>query len=89
METGSSEQEVREKVCEILEEMSQNLQLRFIRLMAYTCTKVFKKLFSAIFVNMDGLSAVSSPKQQLLSMVLERNETFCTFGHKLDVTPMQ
>lgn len=77
METGSSEQEVREKVCEILEEMSQNLQLRFIRLMAYTLTKVFKKLFSAIFVNMDGLSVVSSPQQQLLStqhtVVLERN----------------
>ncbi|XP_041815042.1 dihydroxyacetone phosphate acyltransferase isoform X2 [Chelmon rostratus] len=39
-ETGSSAEEVREEARGILEEMSQNLQLGFIRLMAYTLTKL-------------------------------------------------
>lgn len=58
METGSSVEEVREEARGILEEMSQNLQLRFIRLMGYTLNKVFKRLFSSIFVNMEGLNRV-------------------------------
>lgn len=57
-ETGSSVEEVREEARGILEEMSQNLQLPFIRLMAYTMNKVFKRLFSGIFVNMEGLNMV-------------------------------
>lgn len=58
METGSSLETVREEARSILEEMSQNLQLRFIRLMGYTLSKVFKRVFSSIFVNMEGLNRV-------------------------------
>lgn len=58
METGSSVETVREEARNILEEMSQNLQLSFIRLMGYTLSKVFKRLFSSIFVNMEGLNRV-------------------------------
>lgn len=57
-ETGVTVKEVREDARTILEEMSQNLQLGFIRLMAYTLSKVFKRLFSNIFVNMEGLNMV-------------------------------
>ncbi|KAM4530004.1 dihydroxyacetone phosphate acyltransferase-like isoform 1-T1 [Fundulus diaphanus] len=56
-ETGSSEEEVRGEARRTLGEMSQNLQLRFIRLMAFTLRKVFKRLFSAIYVNIEGLNA--------------------------------
>lgn len=52
--------EVREDARGILEEMSQNLQLSFIRLMGYVLSKVFKRLFSSIFVNVEGLNMVSS-----------------------------
>lgn len=57
-ETGVTAKEVREDALAILEEMSQNLQLGFIRLMAYTLSKVFKRLFSSIFVNAGGLHTV-------------------------------
>lgn len=57
-ETGVTVKEVREDARAILEEMSQNLQLGFIRLMAYTLSKVFKRLFSSIFVNAGGLNTV-------------------------------
>lgn len=52
--------EVREDARGILEEMSQNLQLSFIRLMGYVLSKVFKRLFSGIFVNVEGLNMVST-----------------------------
>lgn len=58
--------EVREDACGILEEMSQNLQLGFIRLMAYTLTKVFKRLFTSIYVNMEGLNMVRTNKKSIL-----------------------
>lgn len=57
-ETGSSVEEVREEACGILEEMSQNLQLKCIRLMGFTLSKVLKRLYSGIFVNMEGLNMV-------------------------------
>lgn len=57
-ETGVTVKEVREDARTILEEMAQNLQLGFIRLMAYTLSKVFKRLFSHIFVNIEGLNMV-------------------------------
>lgn len=60
METGSSVEEVREDARGILEEMSQNLQLGFIRLIAYVLSKVLKRLFSSVLVNMEGLNAVST-----------------------------
>ncbi|XP_008284407.1 dihydroxyacetone phosphate acyltransferase-like [Stegastes partitus] len=58
METGSPPETVMDEARGILEEMSQNLQLGFIRLMGFTLTKVFKKLFRSIYVNMDGLNTV-------------------------------
>lgn len=60
LETGLSMDEVREDARGILEEMSQNLQLSFIRLVGYVLSKVFKRLFSSIFVNVEGLNMVST-----------------------------
>lgn len=61
-EMGSSVEEVREDARGILEEMSQNLQLGFIRLMAYTVTKVLKRLFSSVYVNVEGLNMVRTER---------------------------
>lgn len=58
LETGLSVDEVKEDARSILEEMSQNLQLSFIRLMAYMLSKVFKRLFSGVFINVEGLNTV-------------------------------
>lgn len=57
-ETDEPYECVKEEAVSILEEMSQNLQLSFIRLMGFTLTKVFKRLFSSIRVNEDGLTRV-------------------------------
>lgn len=69
LETGLSMDEVKEDARGILEEMSQNLQLSFIRLMGYVLSKVFKRLFSGIFVNVEGLNMVSTPNMKTLRRV--------------------
>ncbi|CDQ95569.1 unnamed protein product [Oncorhynchus mykiss] len=58
METGESVDLVREEASGILDEMSQNLQLGFIRLLGFTLSKVFKRLFSHININQEGLNRV-------------------------------
>uniref|UniRef100_A0A1A8IJY4 Phospholipid/glycerol acyltransferase domain-containing protein n=1 Tax=Nothobranchius kuhntae TaxID=321403 RepID=A0A1A8IJY4_NOTKU len=79
METGSCEQEVREEVCGILGEMSQNLQLRFIRLMAYMMTKVFKTVFSSIFVNVEGLNMLQQATQENPVILMPNHRSYIDF----------
>ncbi|MCJ8749916.1 hypothetical protein PDJAM_G00193030 [Pangasius djambal] len=60
VESGEPRECVREEAANILEEMSQNLQLSFIRLMGFALTKIFKRLFSSIRVNEDGLARLTA-----------------------------
>ncbi|XP_070843394.1 dihydroxyacetone phosphate acyltransferase [Chaetodon trifascialis] len=79
METGTSVEEVREDACGILEEMSQNLQLGFIRLMAYTLTKVFKRLFSSICVNVEGLNRLQHAIQETPVILMPNHRSYVDF----------
>uniref|UniRef100_A0A3Q3X4P4 Phospholipid/glycerol acyltransferase domain-containing protein n=1 Tax=Mola mola TaxID=94237 RepID=A0A3Q3X4P4_MOLML len=63
----------------ILEEMSQNLQLGFIRLMAYMLTKVFKRLFSGIFVNMEGLNMLQQATQESPVILMPNHRSYVDF----------
>uniref|UniRef100_A0A3P8SCX7 Si:ch73-21k16.5 n=1 Tax=Amphiprion percula TaxID=161767 RepID=A0A3P8SCX7_AMPPE len=63
----------------ILEEMSQNLQLGFIRLMAFTLTKVFKKLFRSIFINMDGLNTLQQAVQENPVVLMPNHRSYVDF----------
>nr|XP_046228564.1 dihydroxyacetone phosphate acyltransferase [Scatophagus argus] len=79
METGSSLENVREEARGILEEMSQNLQLGFIRLMAYTLSKVFKRLFTSIFVNMEGLNRLQQATQESPVILMPNHRSYVDF----------
>ncbi|XP_044024314.1 dihydroxyacetone phosphate acyltransferase isoform X2 [Siniperca chuatsi] len=79
METGSSVEEVREEACGILEEMSQNLQLGFIRLMAYTLSKVFKRLFTSINVNVEGLNTLQQAIQESPVILMPNHRSYVDF----------
>lgn len=79
VETRSSVEEVKEEARRTLEEMSQNLQLGFIRLMGFTLTKVFKKLFSSIYVNMDGLSTLQQSIQQTPVILMPNHRSYVDF----------
>lgn len=68
---------MREAAAGILEEMSQNLQLGAIRLMSYTLSKVFKRLYSSIYVNMEGLNRVGTDHINI------NHKTFCYVRNEL------
>nr|XP_019947093.1 PREDICTED: dihydroxyacetone phosphate acyltransferase-like [Paralichthys olivaceus] len=78
-ETRSSVVEVREEACRLLEEMSHNLQLGFIRLMGYTLTKVAKRLFSSIYVNMEGLSRLQKAIQETPVILMPNHKSYMDF----------
>lgn len=59
VECGEPREAVLEEASALLDEMSQNLQLGFIRLLGFAMSKIFKSVFSSINVNEDGLTWVS------------------------------
>ncbi|XP_075900649.1 dihydroxyacetone phosphate acyltransferase [Nelusetta ayraudi] len=79
LETGLSVDEVKEDARSILEEMSQNLQLSFIRLMSYVLTKVFKRLFSGIFVNVEGLNTLQQAVQENPVILMPNHRSYVDF----------
>uniref|UniRef100_A0A3Q1CSL7 Glyceronephosphate O-acyltransferase 2 n=1 Tax=Amphiprion ocellaris TaxID=80972 RepID=A0A3Q1CSL7_AMPOC len=79
VETGSPLEMVMGDARSILEEMSQNLQLGFIRLMAFTLTKVFKKLFRSIFINMDGLNTLQQAVQENPVVLMPNHRSYVDF----------
>ncbi|XP_041832745.1 dihydroxyacetone phosphate acyltransferase [Melanotaenia boesemani] len=79
MERGSSVEKVREEASGILDEMSQNLQLGFIRLMAYTMNKVFKRLFSGIFVNIEGINMLQQAVQESPVILMPNHRSYVDF----------
>ncbi|XP_047430409.1 dihydroxyacetone phosphate acyltransferase isoform X2 [Mugil cephalus] len=78
-ETGSSVEDVRREAGEILEEMSQNLQLGCIRLMGYVLSKVFKRLFRSILVNVDGLNALQQVSQERPVILMPNHRSYMDF----------
>ncbi|XP_007560978.1 dihydroxyacetone phosphate acyltransferase isoform X2 [Poecilia formosa] len=79
LEMGSSVEEVRDEACGIMREMSQNLQLRFIRLMGFVVRKVFKRIFSAIYVNMERLQALQQATQECPVILMPNHRSYIDF----------
>lgn len=79
METSLSVQEVKEDARHLLEEMSQNLQLGFIRLMGYTLSKVFKRLYTNIYVNMEGLNMLQQAVQESPVVLMPTHRSYMDF----------
>uniref|UniRef100_A0A3B3X220 Phospholipid/glycerol acyltransferase domain-containing protein n=1 Tax=Poecilia mexicana TaxID=48701 RepID=A0A3B3X220_9TELE len=71
--------EVRDEACGIMREMSQNLQLRFIRLLGFVVRKVFKRIFSAIYVNMEGLQALQQATQECPVILMPNHRSYIDF----------
>ncbi|XP_071392727.1 dihydroxyacetone phosphate acyltransferase isoform X2 [Centroberyx affinis] len=79
METGSSVEAVKQEACGILEEMSHNLQLGFIRLLGFTLSKVVKRLFTSIQVNMEGLNRLQQAIQEYPVILMPNHRSYVDF----------
>ncbi|KAM9782746.1 dihydroxyacetone phosphate acyltransferase [Neosynchiropus ocellatus] len=78
-ETSVSAEELKVSARGILEEMSQNLQLRCIRLMAFSLTKVIKRIFSNIYINMEGLSMLQQAIQESPVILMPNHRSYMDF----------
>ncbi|XP_054618375.1 dihydroxyacetone phosphate acyltransferase-like isoform X2 [Dunckerocampus dactyliophorus] len=79
METGSSLEAVTEEAGGILKEMSQNLQLGFVRLMGYMLSKVLKRIYSSIYVNMDALHLLQRVVEDTPVILLPNHRSYTDF----------
>ncbi|XP_013786606.2 dihydroxyacetone phosphate acyltransferase-like, partial [Limulus polyphemus] len=55
IESNRTRQEVEADVNTILNEMTHNFQLGSVRLFGYMLSKVFKQLYTGLYVNLDGV----------------------------------
>ncbi|XP_062857875.1 dihydroxyacetone phosphate acyltransferase [Trichomycterus rosablanca] len=78
-ESGDPCECVKEEAARILEEMGQNLQLSFIRLLGFALTKVFKRLFSSIRVNEDGLTRLKKAIQDNPVILMPNHRSYIDF----------
>ncbi|KAM4632971.1 dihydroxyacetone phosphate acyltransferase [Polymixia lowei] len=79
VETGSTVEAVKQEACGILEEMSHNLQLGFIRLMAFTISKVFKRLFTGIYINLEGLNRLQQAIPECPVILMPNHRSYVDF----------
>ncbi|KAK2883869.1 hypothetical protein Q8A67_017506 [Cirrhinus molitorella] len=68
-----------EEASTLLDEMSQNLQLGFIRLLGYALNKVFKSVFSSIHVNEDGLTRLQQAIQEYPVILMPNHRSYMDF----------
>ncbi|XP_061785442.2 dihydroxyacetone phosphate acyltransferase [Nerophis lumbriciformis] len=79
METGLSLEAVTEEAAGILKEMSQNLHLGFIRLMGFMLSKVLKRLYSSIYVNMEALHMLQQVVADTPVVLLPNHRSYTDF----------
>uniref|UniRef100_A0A672T3Z5 Glyceronephosphate O-acyltransferase n=1 Tax=Sinocyclocheilus grahami TaxID=75366 RepID=A0A672T3Z5_SINGR len=68
-----------EEASVLLDEMSQNLQLGFIRLLGFALSKVFKSVFSSIHVNEDGLTRLQQAIQEYPVILMPNHRSYVDF----------
>ncbi|XP_061559730.1 dihydroxyacetone phosphate acyltransferase-like isoform X2 [Phycodurus eques] len=79
METQAPLEAVREQAVAILEEMSQNLQLGFVRLMGFMLSKVLKRLYSSIYVNMEAVHMLQQAVEDTPVILLPNHRSYTDF----------
>nr|XP_015194544.1 PREDICTED: dihydroxyacetone phosphate acyltransferase-like [Lepisosteus oculatus] len=78
-ETGESPAIIQEEAAVILEEMAQNLQLGFIRFLAYSLSKVFKRVFRRVRVNEEGIQRLQQAIQEYPVVLLPNHKSYIDF----------
>uniref|UniRef100_A0A672RJG1 Dihydroxyacetone phosphate acyltransferase-like n=1 Tax=Sinocyclocheilus grahami TaxID=75366 RepID=A0A672RJG1_SINGR len=79
LESEEPREALLEEASALLDEMSQNLQLGFIRLLGFIMNKVFKSVFSSIHVNEDGLTRLQQAIQEYPVILLPNHRSYMDF----------
>ncbi|XP_066533576.1 dihydroxyacetone phosphate acyltransferase [Hoplias malabaricus] len=78
-ESGEPSECVKEEAEGIMEEMAQNLQLSFIRLLGFAFSKIVKKLFRSINVEEEGLSRLQQVIQENPVVLMPNHRSYIDF----------
>ncbi|XP_048842441.1 dihydroxyacetone phosphate acyltransferase [Brienomyrus brachyistius] len=78
-DTGEPLEAIREEAAGILEEMSQDLQLGYIRFLGFILSKVFKRLFRKINVNEEGLQRLQQAMQESPVVLMPNHRSYVDF----------
>ncbi|XP_063044529.1 dihydroxyacetone phosphate acyltransferase-like isoform X2 [Engraulis encrasicolus] len=78
-ESGEPLENIKEKAAEILREMAHNLQLCCIRFLAYTLSKVLKRVYHRIMVNEEGMNRLREAMQEHPVILLPNHRCYADF----------
>lgn len=78
-ETGKAHAVVKEEASAILEEMAHRLQLSTVRFFAFMLCKAFKRLFSTVCINQDGLQSLQQAIQDHPVVLLPSHRSYMDF----------
>ncbi|XP_068089493.1 dihydroxyacetone phosphate acyltransferase [Hyperolius riggenbachi] len=79
LETEESPDVIQDQAVEILDEMSQNLNLAAIRMFALTLSKIFKRLFQKVCVNEEGIQRLAQAIQEHPVVLLPSHRSYIDF----------
>ncbi|KAJ8410264.1 hypothetical protein AAFF_G00202450 [Aldrovandia affinis] len=78
-ESGELQEVIKEEAAGMLEEMAQNIQMGFIRFLAFILSKVFKRLFRRIHINEEGLQRVQQAIQECPVVLMPNHRSYMDF----------
>ncbi|XP_062980477.1 dihydroxyacetone phosphate acyltransferase [Elgaria multicarinata webbii] len=78
-ETGESPDIIQEEAAEILDEMGHSMHMGAIRFFAFTLSKLFKCLFTSIYVNEDGMQKLQQAIQEHPVVLLPSHRSYIDF----------
>ncbi|XP_052391271.1 dihydroxyacetone phosphate acyltransferase-like isoform X1 [Carassius gibelio] len=79
LESDEPREALLQEASALLDEMSQNLQLGFIRLLGFAMNKVFQSVFSSIRINEDGLTRLQQAIQEYPVILLPNHRSYMDF----------
>nr|DBA26912.1 TPA: hypothetical protein GDO54_011109 [Pyxicephalus adspersus] len=79
LETDEPLDVIQEQVCEILDEMAHNLTLNTIRIFAVSLSKIFKRLYRKIFLNVEGIQKLAKAVQEYPVILLPSHRSYIDF----------
>lgn len=79
VESGEPFNAIQKQAAQILDEMGHNLKLGAIRLFALSLSKIFKRLYQKVFVNLEGIQRLAKAVQEHPVVLLPSHRSYIDF----------
>ncbi|KAM3931169.1 dihydroxyacetone phosphate acyltransferase-like [Leptodactylus fuscus] len=79
VESGKPLNVIQKQAAQILDEMGHNLKLGAIRLFALSLSKIFKRLYQKVFVNLEGIQRLAKVIQEYPVVLMPNHQSYVDF----------